>query len=93
MQTSVIFIFVSAINPAFVRYFNFILLIFVAHSVLLVHFLLLRSFLESRVLFTFNFVSSIESHSHRCVFWIQLSLHPSKCHVPFSLIFPHTLLS
>lgn len=40
MQTSVIFIFVSAINPAFVRYFNFILLIFVAHSVLLVHFLI-----------------------------------------------------
>lgn len=40
MQTSVIFIFVSAIKPAFVHYFNFILLIFVAHSVLLVHFLI-----------------------------------------------------
>jgi hypothetical protein len=26
-------------------------------------------------------------------FWIQSSLHPSKFHVPFCLIFPHTFLS
>lgn len=62
-----------------------VLFLFLSHSAINYYF---RTFTGSKVLFILNFVFSIESLSHRCVFWIQSSLRPSKCHIPFRLIFP-----